>query len=319
MMTMRPAVPAKKFILRKSGLRAYFLSHWIDNPLRDCLLHAPKNRLEPRFSRENFLAGTTVRRLLIIYVFLLIAYITPPLHAEKAYYPSLTYDEWQAIAPYLLPDTHPVKSELDALFSRSRITTDLEAFRMAGFITKGPGQWSSTVVARHPKLKGVILKLFFDSQSNIDEYKKLMNRIHGAERAEEIITEHKWHHLFKVPRKWIYLLPSPPHPEPASSYPKYFILVAEDMGILPRKENYARWRSKWITPSFLDTLFILLTEGGFYDAVYAFNLPFSKDGRIALIDLEEHDGWPIPYFKLNRYLTGDMIAYWNLLIEKGGP
>lgn len=236
----------------------------------------------------------------------------PPQELESTQASSLTYDQWQEIAPFLLPDNHPAKRQLDKIFTQARVTSNIATFRLAGFKTKGPGSSSKTVVAKHPKVKGVILKLFFDDQPNINEVTKLMNRVRGSEIARNIVDSHNWNHLFKVPHKWIYILPD--KPGSAEKYPKNIILVAEDMKILSRRYNYSKWRNKMTTP-LLEAIFAVLTEGGFYDAAYAFNMPYATDGRIALIDLEQYHGWPVPYHKLNKYLSSTMEAYWNLMIQ----
>jgi hypothetical protein len=127
------------------------------------------------------------------------------------------------------------------------------------------------------------------------------------------VEAHQWQHIFKVPLKWIYILPSHPAPE-NTLHPKYLVLVAEDMKILSKKKNYHNWHYKMTIP-LLEAVFTVLTEGGFYDAMYAFNMPYAKDGRIALIDLEQYNGWPVPYHKLSKYLNSQMRAHWELLIQ----
>lgn len=228
-----------------------------------------------------------------------------------AAYPTLDYDKWQWIAPYLLPDRHPIKKKMDKIFKNARASANLESFLMAGFSTRGIRNWSHTVVAKHPNLNGVVLKLFFDDQPGIDDLSKLMLRIKGAEKAREIIAENGWEDLFSVPRKWLYILPQEPiSHEP---FPKNFILVAEDMHLLSKKDNYEKWRGEF-HPNFLNIVFMFLTLGGFVDSVYPFNLPFSKDGRIAVIDTEYFNAWPIPYHKFLRYLSQSMADHWNALI-----
>lgn len=234
------------------------------------------------------------------------------------YDPSISYSDWQKVAPYIIPNSHPAKDALDKIFTKTRASYNLESLQAAGFTTKGPGQWSHTIIARHPKLKGFLVKLIADVQPDIDDAAKVVERAEGAALAREIIIKHGFQDIIKVPRKWIYVLPKDPAP-PAGAFPKRFILVAEDMNILPRKQNYAKWQSHSLTKHKLDAIFILLTEGGFYDLPYAFNLPFSKDGKIAIVDTEKFRGWPIPYYKLNQYLNSEMDAYWNLLIQQNGP
>lgn len=232
-----------------------------------------------------------------------------------AVYPALDYEKWQLVAPYLLPERHPIKKKLDKIFKSARVSADLASFQKAGFITHGVRGWSHTVVALHPELKGVYLKLFFDNQSNIDDLARLMLRIKGADKAREVIAKNGWQSLFTVPRKWLYILPE--KPVSSEPYPKTFVLVAEDMHLLSRKDNYAKWRED-VDENFLNIVFRFITEGGFADSVYPFNLPFSKDGRVAVIDTEIFSTWPIPYHRFLPYLRPSRAEYWNLLIQSNG-
>lgn len=237
-------------------------------------------------------------------------------YQSVAGYPLLTYDQWQNVAPYLLPDAHPLKAPLDKIFKKERVTANLEAFEKAGFSTKGIRGFSHTVVARHKKLPGVLVKLFLDDQ-NINDLYRLMRRLKGAALAKQIIENHGWQPLMKVPRKWLYIIPE--SPQSSGPYPKHFVLIAEDMHLLDKPVSYDKWKSNTVDKAFLDMIFVFLTEGGFNDSVFAFNLPFSKDGRIAVIDTEHYDARPVNYQRFTKYLSPKMADYWNELISIGGP
>jgi hypothetical protein len=230
-------------------------------------------------------------------------------------YPKFTNEQWEAIGAYLLPDIHPTKSALDKLFQSARVTASEETLKEAGFSVRGPGS-GLTLVARHPKLSNVLVKLYTDDQ-NTDEFKNLYDRIKGAEVAKQIIKAHEYQWLFKVPRKWFYILPQTP--AATGPYPKQLVLIVEDMQILPKDENYPKWKSSAMTKEKLDAIFIFLTEGGFNDLALAFNMPFSRDGRLAVVDTEDYHKWPIPYDRLIKYLSPKMQDYWNQLIAQGGP
>lgn len=237
---------------------------------------------------------------------------------ESLGYPDLTYNEWQTVAPYLLPDLHPAKASLDKVFAKGRPTKNTKALEKAGFHIISEGHWSSTIICTHPKVSGFFIKLFTDDQENIDDIRKLINRIKGANLARKIIEEKGWQHLFKAPRKWLYLIP--PGEEDRWPAPKKVLLVAEDMNIFPKAENYRRWSSNsFMNPELLAAVFTLITEGGFNDSVYPFNLPFGRDGRIAILDTEKFNGWPIPYYKLTSYLSNEMQLLWMHFIEQGHP
>lgn len=230
-------------------------------------------------------------------------------------YPKFTQAQWEAIASYLLPDAHPAKEAINKIFSKARISASQETLKEAGFTVRPPGS-GQTIVIKHSKLSNVIIKLFTDDQEP-DDFKNLYDRILGAEVAKEIIRNHQYGWLFKVPRKWFYILPETP--AATGPYPKQLILVVEDMKILPKEENYSKWSSSSMTKEMLDAIYVLLTEGGFNDLGLAFNLPFSRDGRLAIIDTEDYHKWPIPYARLNKYLSNKMQEYWTQLFTQGGP
>lgn len=230
-------------------------------------------------------------------------------------YPKFTQDQWIAIGTSILPDKHPSKAAIDKLFRSNRVTANVQALKDAGFTVKGPGS-GQTLVVRHSKLSNVLIKLYTDDQA-VDDFSNLYARIQGAAIARDIIKAHQYEWLFKVPRKWFYILPE--SPAASGPYPKQLVLVVEDMSILLKDENYPKWKSSAMTKQKLDAIYIFLTEGGFNDLGLAFNLPFSKDGRLAVVDTEDFHKWPIPYDRLNKYLSSKMSEYWNSLIAQGGP
>lgn len=238
--------------------------------------------------------------------------------SSHAQYPELTYEEWSEIAPYLMTEHHPAKKILDVLLSQKRALSSIEEFRSAGFSTQGIRNWSGIVVATHPKLKDFLVKLFLDDQQDVNELQKFMKRIYGARKAQEIVTAHGWERIFKVPKKWLYIVPENPPPLQTLSKRKQFILVVENMHILDSKQNSAKWKDDHLKKSFLDILYLFLTEGGFSDSPMAHNIPFAKDGRVAVIDTEYYNG-PVPYKKLLKDLHSSRAKYWQRLIDKGGP
>lgn len=231
---------------------------------------------------------------------------------------TLSQDEWELISPYILPNIHPVKPVLDQIFSQDRPIRNLDALKKAGFKIITEGHWSDTIIATHNRAKGYFFKMFTEEQSHIYEIPRLMARIKGALVAQELVHKYKLHKRFKVPRKWLYLLSDDDHPDPYIP-PKRMILVTEDMNLLPKKENYRRWASPKLDVKLLESVFLILTEGGFSDSSYAFNLPFSKDGRIALIDNDKFNKRPIPFSKLLKYLSPNRQKRAEQLIEQAGP
>lgn len=215
---------------------------------------------------------------------------------------------WNSMAPYFLPEDHPIKPKLDKLFSASRLVRNSKKLKKAGFKTPDPRPHSRTIVSRHPKLKGYWVKLYTDDQTDITDWVELRRRILGAHYTRESIERHSYQRIFKVPDKWIYPLPESPGVTGGSSR-KNFILLAKDMRCLKKKENYRRWLM--ITPELLKAVHVVLHEAGLSDSVFAFNMPFGKDGRIAFIDTQHYHEWPVPFTKLCRYLSPVTRERWR--------
>lgn len=227
-------------------------------------------------------------------------------------HPYISQETWNRVTPYLLPQNHPIKSVLDLMFSKKRISQSLSSLQEAGFKTKGgPDNHSKTIFCRHKNLKGSVVKIIPD-EYHADEVTRLLGRIIGAATVQEIIDKYNYQKIIKVPRKWLYVLPPEPSPPPEFSR-KNFILVADDMNIFAREENYPLWKSFLMTRERLHAIYTVITEGGFNDSVYAFNIPFAKDGKTAFIDTEDHHKWPIPYSLLRKYLSPELQLYWDQL------
>ena len=141
-----------------------------------------------------------------------------------------------------------------------------------------------------------------------------MLRIQGAKAIRKFIKANNWQEQFKVPQKWIYTLPEKPAP-PRDFLSKRYILVEEDMSLHSHDENKYQWGSEIVTTELLDHLFQMLNELGLHDCASIDNIPFSIDGRIAFIDTQTFNQWPVDFGKLSRYLTQEMKIYWDQLVK----
>lgn len=221
-------------------------------------------------------------------------------------------DIWQAVEPYFLPESHPIKPVLDQIFHSPEVTLDGVHLAKAGFTHITPGKYSKTIVTRHPKLRGYLIKLYTDDQFEIEDWSHWKNRVVGANLIREAIAAHGYENIMAVPHKWIYPLPSQFFP-PQGTTRKQFVLIVEDMHILSSKESRKKWKSNKLPHNTLDAVYIMLTELGLWDSVYAFNMPFTKEGKIAFIDTEFYHGWPVHLSRLKQYLSKDNAAYWDSL------
>lgn len=227
---------------------------------------------------------------------------------------------WHLAKPYVLPEEHKIKLELDKIFSQYpfRITESLETLTKAGFEVTGTAHTQRLYVMKHKKLKGWVIKVYSDDTPGVQEWDLFIRRCQGANIAKNLILKYQAEAFFKAPQKYLYPLPS--HPAPKSKLErKFFILLAEDMVLISPERNRNAWKSKQITPPLLDLFWNIITEGGLADCLFVDNCPFASDGRIAFIDTEQFHRWPLYYPKLTGYLSGPMQNHWRHLIKIKGP
>lgn len=237
---------------------------------------------------------------------------TFPVIGSQLPYDSIKRD----VFPYLLPDDHPAKPAIDKIFQASRVTFNLESLKSAGFKNCKPREHTKIIVTSHPDVPGIIFKLFLDTQryhKNKPEHEYWVLRAKGARKVRKEIKTHHLEEQFKVPTKWIYELPDNQFVE-KGYFPKSYILVEEDMQILPKKKNNKRWGSKVVTKPLLRDLALILKNVGLEDAKPD-NFPFSSDGKIAFVDTQTYDSKKINYKKLLPFLSEENRNYWKELMR----
>lgn len=222
---------------------------------------------------------------------------------------------YERVEPYQLPVDHPIKAKLEDIFSRSRAIVNEQTLIDAGFINPKARKWTHVVVTSHPELPGYIIKTYLDSQryfKQIKEYEHWIARIEGARAIQNMLDNKGWNAFFKVPKKWIYTLPKEPA-APQGLQIKHFILVEEDMQILNKTDNIKAWKGDGITKEKLQMLYQIIEELGLNDCPKISNAPLSQDGRIAFIDTESSQEWPIHYERLTDNLAESLQEYWKEL------
>lgn len=227
---------------------------------------------------------------------------------------ALTQEEYNQIEPYLIPNEHPIKIKLDAIFSQKRAVADEASFKKAGFKWYKRRSEHHVYVAKHSKMKGYLFKLLLDSNIGKDDFDMCLRRVRGASEIRKAIAQHGYKKLFKVPQKWVYILPDTP--EPPSQYDKRkVIVVAEKMDILNDYDNESCWKSSsYVNKNLLICLHTLISEVGLLDSVYVDNIPFCEDGKIAFIDTEHFHIWPVPESRLTQRLPKKYRGFWVDLI-----
>lgn len=248
-----------------------------------------------------------MRILLAFLIFLQI-----PLDAYEK--PSALKDEvWEEARPFLLPSTHPAVSFLDGLFQKRRVTLSVDSLKKSGFINIKQQPFTKMSTAIHKDLPGLFFKIYLDAQKPYKrkpEYFHWQCRIKGANLIRALVEKNGWEDSFKIPKKWMYPVPSIPAPSILFKGVT-FILIEEDMQLLPEKKNLEMWRSSRVTKEFLDQLLTILNTIGLADCCNPKNIPFSEDGRVAFIDTQTSMIFPVPTQRMSCYLSKEMKAYWE--------
>lgn len=234
-------------------------------------------------------------------------------------YPDVSDEIWSEMEHCLLPENHSAWPKLNRIFCKTRATQTPEHFKKAGFKRWQPGRWSRVAASGHASFPEYFVKAYCDSEIGIlYDWKRWIHRIRGAELIRECIEKNELQSQFKVPKKWIYPLPKKPAPPDNSRYiRKNFILICENMNIHDHKTNEKMYKKRF-NKKMIYNLYRILQTCGLYDSVYVFNMPFCKDGKIAFIDTEYHNKWPLPYHKLNSRFSKEMELHWKKITFKGG-
>ncbi len=227
--------------------------------------------------------------------------------------PYVHEEYWSSINHYLLPQDHPIKPLLDAIFSASRATATESTLLEAGFEIIAHMPRSFVIVARHPAIPGYVFKLYLDEElrckDNIPNYVWLTRRCVGAERIRNLIKDKKLRY-FEVPDKWLYLFPL--ELEPYGSNPQPLLLIATDMELQSDAVTQYAWRSM-IKKKHLRELYAVLKRG-YGSTGLDGNVPFTKHQKFAFTDTEH----PIRVHNLRRikpHLSKEMWEYWKELID----
>ena len=253
-----------------------------------------------------------------IYFFLLLfnCALNSVLHSEYQKNPLVKEEMWNLLEPHFIPEDHPAKIGLDKLFKNQnfKVIKNETSVKKAGFANAKLRKFSSMIASSHPKIPGYFFKFYPEDSLGVDDSFLHWRRISGANSIRMWIDAN-YPHLFKVPKKWLYLLPEDQQDKVRIHN---FILVAEDMELVSGSRNLTKWKSSQLPESTVKAVFLLLRDLGLKDSIFPFNLPFAKDGKIAVIDTEYHHQWPVHYPAFQNYFSRSNRLYWKKLIETNG-
>ena len=221
--------------------------------------------------------------------------------------PYLTKTMKQKITLYLLPENHPIRPTLDTLFAKIQTIENLETLIQNHFTILSVQEKSHVVVAKHPQLKGFLFKIYRNSLPNGRNHtigwESLVLRCKHQRKVKHLLLK-KEIRYFEVPEKWLY----PLHVSRKTDQP--IVLIATDMDLTSHEESIHAWKTK-ITKNHLSELYLILKKG--YSSVHVtYNIPYTKRGTFALIDLEK----PRKSHKLHRierFLSDENQYYWQLI------
>lgn len=231
------------------------------------------------------------------------------------YSSQITEDVWRQVHPYLLPENnHGIKNFLDKICSEIRVLSSKENLERAGFKIIFQQANRGLVVAKHPKLPGYLLKMYLDSCPRT-EWPLWVLRAKGARIIQELLNKHYYNCFMKVPQKWIYPVPSFDRPVAnENTFPKDFILIVQDMRLVTDKYNLYCYKNN-MTFARLDALYTMIDEGGLSDS-HIKNIPFSADQKIAFIDTEYVNSWPVHFDWLTKNFSPTHQSYWLKLMRE---
>lgn len=231
---------------------------------------------------------------------------------------SIPEDAKRKMAPYIISETHPLYSTLDAIFKTARVTQDETVFHGSGFKTICQRPRTFVRVASHPLLDGHLVKIYLDTElrkkQGRDSWEWFVKRCEGADKVRNVLVKKRVKY-FVVADKWIYPLPENPAPLVGSRYTRHLaVLLVKNMNLVDDQKNLYAW-SHYITKEHLNELYDIITyaKGSSYRPD---NITYTKQGTFAFIDTE-YPGRGPDYKSIRRYLNSSMRKYWDKLVKNG--
>lgn len=174
----------------------------------------------------------------------------------------------------------PAAIDFAALFRDAGMFESRSAWGEAGFQVFNRANNGKIMVARHPSVHGLLFKKYSDDVEQKDQLRNFERRAEGAARLRAFADSRRLARIV-VPRKWIFELP-----RVVSRREKAHVLVVEQLDLLGDDQTKAAYQR--IDLELLRELCTVLFHFRGMDS-NGKNLPFTVDGRIALIDTEHWD------------------------------
>ena len=171
----------------------------------------------------------------------------------------------------------PRSLDLASMFTDPVMFDSRRAWRRAGFDVFDPAKDTECMVAAHPAAPGYLFKKYPDDVPQRTQRENFAARAEGARRVAEVIRQHGLRHVV-VPHKHV-------HDLPRSFGKATQVLVVERLDIVGRdaSEDLYHDASEEVLR---DLLAVLVAYPGLDSN--SKNVQFTRDGRIAFVDLENY-------------------------------
>ena len=172
----------------------------------------------------------------------------------------------------------PIFSLLGDLFTDPKMFSSFDRFKSAGFDLIDHSE-DKIMSGSHKRAKGYLFKKYNNDKPGKKQLRNYMHRLEGARLIRTFIAEHGFSRVV-APGKWLYELPA--------SFPERYLVVAEKLDLVSRKDTYERYES--IGKEQMHELATILYYFRGLNSTAA-NLPYAENGKIAFIDTERwhHD------------------------------
>jgi hypothetical protein len=199
--------------------------------------------------------------------------------------------------------------DLEALFRDPSMFDSRDAWRRAGFTIVAPGKPTECMVASHPSAPGVLFKKYAnDNLSTKKQNKNYATRIEGATKLASFITKERLAHVV-VPNKQVRDLPRRFGKDAR-------IMIVDWLDIYGPDESMARYRDM-AEPVLRELLRVIVKFKGLDSN--AKNIPFTKDGKIAFVDLEHwdhrEDDKDVRLKSIENYLSNDKLKLARKILD----
>lgn len=209
---------------------------------------------------------------------------------------------------------NPASLDLKRLFADPEMFDSRSDFRAAGFDVFERSKEEKIMVATHKAAPEYVFKKYSKDRPLEEQLEKYEQRIEGARRVKALIDARQLQHVV-VPQKALIELPKEFGSRRESSY----IVIAERLELVDNDKSKRAYGH--IDKDVLKDLCTVLYVFPGLDSVVD-NLPFTKDGKIALIDTEHWERRQKRWEKSDRpelrhlHLSDDRMKYAKKVFKK---